>query len=176
MFGDYMNLDAEADDRVYDEIKSLEEMYTVVEQCLDEYNNTHKNRMNLVIFRYVLEHLSRICRVLRVPGGNALLVGVGGSGRQSLTRLACAMAGYSLFQPEISKSYGKNEWREDIKQVLKDTGSLNKTTVFLITDTQIKEESFLEDIDSLLNTGEVPNLFAADEKAEIMEVCIIVKQ
>ena len=42
--------------------------------------------------------------------------------------------------------------------------------VFLITDTQIKEESFLEDIDNLLNTGEVPNLFAADEKAEIMEV------
>lgn len=51
MFGDYMNPDAEAEERVYDEIKSLDEMYTVVEQCLDEYNNTHKNRMNLVIFR-----------------------------------------------------------------------------------------------------------------------------
>lgn len=54
--------------------------------------------------------------------------------------------------------------------VLKQTGCAGQTTVFLITDTQIKEESFLEDIDNLLNTGEVPNLFATDEKAEIMEV------
>lgn len=45
-----------------------------------------------------------------------------------------------------------------------------KPTVFLLTDTQIKEESFLEDVDSLLNTGEVPNLFAVDEKAELNEV------
>lgn len=57
--------------------------------------------------------------------------------------------------------------------MLNTAGGQGKTTVFLITDTQIKEESFLEDIDSLLNTGEVPNLFASDEKVEIMEVCSI---
>ncbi|XP_021341821.1 dynein heavy chain 12, axonemal-like isoform X1 [Mizuhopecten yessoensis] len=169
MFGDYLDPDAEQEDRVYSEVKEINQFYTVVESCLEEYNNTHKNRMNLVIFRYVLEHLSRICRILRIPGGNAMLVGVGGSGRQSLTRLATAMAGYNIFQPEISKSYGKFEWREDIKSLLKASGCQGNTTVFLLTDTQIKEESFLEDIDNLLNTGEVPNLFATDEKAEIME-------
>lgn len=47
-----MNPDAEPEERVYDEIMSLDDMYSIVEQCLEEYNNTHKNRMNLVIFRY----------------------------------------------------------------------------------------------------------------------------
>ena len=43
-------------------------------------------------------------------------------------------------------------------------------TVFLLTDAQIKEEAFLEDVDSVLNTGEVPNLFPPDEKQDIIEV------
>ena len=103
--------------KLYEEVESLDDMTGVVETALEEYNNTHKNRMNLVIFRYVLEHLSRICRIIKQPGGNALLVGVGGSGRQSLTRLATAMADYKLFQPEISKSYDTAEWKEDLKVI-----------------------------------------------------------
>uniref|UniRef100_A0A803T4Q5 Dynein axonemal heavy chain 12 n=1 Tax=Anolis carolinensis TaxID=28377 RepID=A0A803T4Q5_ANOCA len=168
LFGDYMNPDLEGDERIYFEIPDIQMFNDIVDLCLDEYNQTHKTRMNLVIFRYVLEHLSRICRVLKQSGGNALLVGMGGSGRQSMTRLATSMAKMSIFQPEISKSYGMNEWREDVKVSVK-----GLKTVFLITDTQIKDEGFLEDVDSVLNTGEVPNLFAADEKQEVMEVSII---
>ncbi|KAG7472883.1 hypothetical protein MATL_G00114010 [Megalops atlanticus] len=169
LFGDYMNPDLEDDERLYAEVPSMDSFGQVVEFCLDEYNQTNKNRMNLVIFRYVLEHLSRICRVLKQPAGNALLVGVGGSGRQSLTRLATSMAKMTLYQPEISKSYGMNDWREDLKRLLKSAGMKGEKTVFLLTDAQIKEEAFLEDVDSLLNTGEVPNIFAVDEKQEIME-------
>ncbi|XP_053173949.1 dynein axonemal heavy chain 12 [Scomber japonicus] len=169
LFGDYMNPDLEDDERLYAEVPSMDSFAEVVESCLDEYNQMHKNHMNLVIFRYVLEHLSRISRVLKQPGGNALLVGVGGSGRQSITHLATSMAHMTMFQPEISKSYGMTEWRDDLKMLLKNAGVKGQKTVFLLTDTQIKDEAFLEDVDSVLNTGEVPNLFAIDEKQEIME-------
>ncbi|KAF4799422.1 Dynein heavy chain 7, axonemal [Turdus rufiventris] len=168
-FGDYMVPELEGDERLYVEVPSIEEFSDIVEQCLDEYNQTQKTRMNLVVFRYMLEHLSRLSRILKQSGGNALLVGMGGSGRQSLTRLAAFMARMCVFQPEISKTYGTNEWREDLKRLLRNAGVKGLKTVFLITDTQIKEESFLEDIDSVLNTGEVPNIFAADEKQEILE-------
>ena len=49
------------------------------------------------------------------------------------------------------------------------SGVEGKQTVFLFTDNQIKEESFVEDINMILNTGDVPNIFANDEKADIIE-------
>ena len=101
-----MNPDADKEDRLYAEIRDMEQYHKIVLLSITEYNNTNKNRMDLVVFRYLLEHLSHICRILRSPGGHALLVGVGGSGRQSLTRLAASMGGHQLFQPEISKNYG----------------------------------------------------------------------
>lgn len=101
-----------------------------------------------------LQHITRVARVLRQPFGNALLVGVGGSGRQSLTRIAAFMAEFDVFTIEISKSYTKVEWYEDLRRVLKLAGADGKTTVFLFSDTQLKEESFLEDLNNILNTGE----------------------
>jgi len=50
MFGDYMNPDLDPDERVYEEVTSVEAMYQVAELCLMDYNNQSKNRMNLVIF------------------------------------------------------------------------------------------------------------------------------
>ncbi|TPX35722.1 hypothetical protein SmJEL517_g02025 [Synchytrium microbalum] len=170
LFGDFLTKKG-AEAPPYIEMTDINVVTAAVTTQLGEYNLVQKSKLNLVLFRFAIEHICRILRILRLPGGNALLVGVGGSGRQSLAKLATFMSQYEIFQIEISKSYGKAEWRDDLKKMLMLAGAENKPTVFLFTDSQIKEESFIEDIASLLNSGDVPNIFANDEKQAIIEKC-----
>lgn len=147
----------------------MDRLQRTMDEYLAEYNQLSKTPMSLVMFRFAIEHASRIARIIKQSNGHALLVGMGGTGRQSSTKLAVFMADYTLFRIELTKSYSFTDWREDIKKMHRLSGFDGKPTVFLFSDNQIKQESFLEDVNMLLNTGDVPNLYAADEKAEIQE-------
>lgn len=85
--------------------------------------------------------------------------------------MAAFVADFNLFQVQISKSYGMTEWRDDMRKLLMSAGCDDKNMVFLFPDTQIANENFLEDVSSMLNTGEVPNLYANEDRMDILEKC-----
>ncbi|XP_011850123.1 PREDICTED: dynein heavy chain 2, axonemal [Mandrillus leucophaeus] len=163
IFGDFLK-----EPKVYEDLTDLTVLKTVMETALNEYNlSPSVVPMQLVLFREAIEHITRIVRVIGQPRGNMLLVGIGGSGRQSLARLASSICDYTTFQIEVTKHYRKQEFRDDIKRLYHQAGVELKTTSFLFVDTQIADESFLEDINNILSSGEVPNLYKPDEFEEI---------
>ncbi|KAJ8727857.1 hypothetical protein PYW08_016242 [Mythimna loreyi] len=166
-FGNYMEPDA--DPKIYDQVMSLEDMADKMEYYLEEYNVVSSSPMALVMFRYALDHISRCTRVLLQDNGNLLLVGVGGSGRSSAVKLAASILEMNVVQIEISRVYGQNEWRDDIRKLLMKAGIIGKPLVFLFADNQIMYEGMVEDINMLLNTGDIPNLYGMDEKVEILD-------
>ncbi len=58
-------------------------------------------------------------------------------------------------QVEVSRSYGLAEWRDDLRRLCRRAGAEGRPTVFLFGDSSAAQEAFVEDVNSLLNSGEV---------------------
>ena len=114
LYGDYRNALELGEPRIYEDMQDYEASKAIFEQILQEYNETN-TPMNLVLFDDAIEHATRIHRVIRIDQGNALLVGVGGSGKQSLTRLAAFAAGCEIFEIKLSRGYNEQSFRDDLK-------------------------------------------------------------
>ena len=144
-----------------------------MESFQDDYNadpsyvGGNKKQMKLVMFLDACEHIARISRIIRQPQGNALIMGVGGSGRQSLSKMASFIMNYKIFQIEVVKNYNMRIWREDIKKCLMMAGVENKPISFLFVDTQIINEQMLEDLNNILNSGDVTNIYQEKDFEDI---------
>ncbi|KAH9636656.1 hypothetical protein HF086_003474 [Spodoptera exigua] len=110
----------------------------------------------------------RINRILEAPRGNALLVGVGGSGKQSLSRLSSFISSLEVFQIQLRKGYGMNDLKVDLAALNLKAGLKAIGNVFLMTDGQIADERFLVLINDLLASGEIAELFPDEDVENII--------
>ncbi|VDN16138.1 unnamed protein product [Dibothriocephalus latus] len=131
------------------------------------YNET-EGTMDLVLFNDALAHLSIIHRILRLEGSHALLVGVSGSGKKVLAKLAAFIAGLSPFEISLSKSYGMPEFCEDLKSLYSGMAENKKQYMFMFADNHVREEGFLELINNILTTGALVALFSEEDKDGII--------
>jgi len=149
-------------DSYYTPVKDVHILKNVLQVKLNEYNESNVV-MPLELFGMAMDHVTRIVRIIENPRGNAMLVGVGGSGKQSLSRLACFICGYDVFQISVSQSYGINDLKTDLQDLYMKAGVKNIPMSFLLTDTQIGDDTWLVFINDLLNTGFIADLFGEED-------------
>ncbi|KAK7012183.1 Dynein heavy chain 6 axonemal, partial [Biomphalaria glabrata] len=136
LFGNFMKMGCPPEEKFYEEISDMNKLQHVLGEYLDDLNLTSPKEMRLVFFMDAMEHITRLVRMIQQERGNALLVGVGGTGKQSLTRLSAHMCNYRCFQIELFRGYDFSSFHDDLKKLYDTAGIQNKPTIFLFTDTQ----------------------------------------
>jgi len=154
---------AMGNDRMYLPVKDMPSLKQCVEGKLAEYNETFA-AMNLVMFDDAINHVCRISRITDNPCGNALLVGVGGSGKQSLARVASFVNNQDVLTILVNQSYNQEALKLDLQEFYKKAAIKPGTPqAFLMTDGQIANERFLVFFNDMLSSGNIPDLFTREE-------------
>ncbi|KAL8275155.1 hypothetical protein Esti_000905 [Eimeria stiedai] len=144
----------------YEEVQDRQALRSSLQLKLEEFNASSKTgALNLVLFREAIERCCRIHRMLSTPRGHMLLVGVGGSGRQSLSVFAVKLAKQELWRIHTARNYTINDFREELKQVVVKTGIDGKSTTLLVADKELKTDAFSDSLNSLISSGQIPGLF-----------------
>jgi dynein heavy chain len=151
--------------QIYEQSPSMKFIRGRAYENLTRFNEAYPAKiMNLVLFDDAMRHLMKINRTIQQKRGSAMLVGVGGSGKQSLARLAAFTSKHQCFQIKITKNYNDNALFEDVRGLYVNAGQKGLQVTFLLTDAEVKHEGFLEYMNSILATGEIAGLFQKDER------------
>jgi dynein heavy chain len=154
-------------DGSYLPIPSIDKLRNVLDAKLLEYNESNA-MMDLVLFNAAMFHITRIARVIQSPGGNAMLIGVGGSGKQSLCKLAAFIENYEIKQLAVTSKFKVEDLKEELRLMYTACGVKGTQMVFLLTDSQIVNEQFLVYINGILNSGWLPDLFMKEDIDNIL--------
>eukprot|EP00741_Cyanophora_paradoxa_P022582 tig00000248_g21807.t1 len=114
-----------------------------------------------LLFRSAVEHAARASRTLTVPGCHAIVLGVPGSGRAELVRLAARLAGAEVAEPAP-------EWRNGLRRLMRQAAA--RRTALVLQESHLEGGSVLDDVSALVKGDELPGLFSAAERAELGEL------
>ena len=149
---------------------SREQLIAYLGQRLDVFNDEKLN-VPLVLFNDALDHILHIDRVVRQPLGHLLLVGDSGTGKTVLTRFVAWLNEMEVFQIKVSRMYTLANFDDDLRQVMRVAGVDNRPVCFIFDESNILSTGFLERMNALLASGEVPGLYEGDEMISLTTVC-----
>ena len=133
--------------------------------------NEEEYDIQLVVFDSVLEHIVRIDRVLKQPIGHLLLVGASGVGKTTLSRFVSWMNNLTVFQIKAGRNYSLPDFDADLRDVMKRAGCKQEKITFIFDESNVLSVAFLERMNALLASGEVPGLFEGDEYMTLISAC-----
>ena len=92
-----------------------------------------------------------------------LLVGASGVGKTTLSRFVSWMNGLSVFQIKAGRNFTLDDFDQNLRDVMKRAGCQLEKICFIFDESNVLGVAFLERMNALLASGEVPGLFDGEE-------------
>ncbi|KAB0345364.1 hypothetical protein FD754_022290, partial [Muntiacus muntjak] len=94
---------------------------------------------------------------------NYFEIGIDGCGKETCATLACYLAEHKIYRVPLSHNYAYLEFKEDFKKVFMQTGLEGNPSALIVSNLNLDQELFMEDLNSIINLGKIPDLFENEE-------------
>ncbi|TID30616.1 hypothetical protein CANINC_000771 [Pichia inconspicua] len=162
LFSDWLSLDYQSIDEIH--------LREFVRKRFNVFTQEETN-LEIVLYDELLDHLLRIDRIFKNVQGHMILVGPNGSGKTTLAKFVSWMNGINVYQLNVKRDYTLSDFDTCLKDILMLAAVKGEKTCFIIDESTILENSFLEKMNTLLANAEVPGLYDEDEFDELMNLC-----
>jgi dynein heavy chain len=130
---------------------------------LDYLSSTGATPFTMVFFKEAIANIVTIAHVLKLPRATSMQVGLGSSGRTTLTKFASFMLGYDFQTLEIRKDMNLIDFRDNMKALIMNAVMKKQHTTFLFKDEHIIDDSFFETVYSFITSAEIAGLLNTDD-------------
>ena len=138
----------------------------LVNQAIKNYEREFKE-VRLHLIDEVLELIAAEDRIVSMPGGSVLLAGISGVGRRTCSQLVAYMRNLEFFSPKIGREYTMKEFSKDLKSVFQQCVQENKQMLLFVEDHQLMSPQFMQCLNSLIASWEIPGLYTSEELEQI---------
>ncbi|XP_058131265.1 dynein axonemal heavy chain 14 [Dasypus novemcinctus] len=164
VFVDFLDINKALKKKTYQNTNDYNKLANILNEFQTRLSSTSLEiSHSMVFFKEAIEHITRATRVLRQPGSHMLLIGIDGCGKETCATLACYLAECKLYRMPVSHNYNYSEFKEDFKKVFIQTGLEGNPTVLMVANLNLDQELFLEDLNCIINSRKIPNLFETEE-------------
>ncbi|XP_066216240.1 dynein axonemal heavy chain 14 [Saccopteryx leptura] len=165
VFVDFLDINKPHKKKVYKNTNDYNKLAKVLSEFQMKLSSSSSSEIShsMIFFKEAIEHITRATRVLRQPESHMLLIGIDGCGKESCTTLACYLTEYKVYHMPITHNYAYMEFKEDFKKVFIQAGLEGNPTALIVSNLKLDQEAFLEDLNSILNLGKIPDIFENEE-------------
>ncbi|CAL5987537.1 Dynein_heavy chain [Hexamita inflata] len=135
----------------------------------DELLLSNPLAQHIVLTDEVIETILKIDRVIKQPVGHLLLVGISGVGKTTLAKFTAWLNNYECYDVQTHKKYTLQDFEELLRMLVIKAGVKQIKLVFLFDEANALETTFLEHMNALLASGEVPGLFEGDQLSQLLQ-------
>ncbi|SCM22337.1 dynein heavy chain, putative [Plasmodium berghei] len=148
-------------DKCYDQCKNIEELTLYLSEELNEYNNFYN--LNIVLFNDAIKHICKLIRIIDNLKSDALLLGIGGCGKTTISKFSSYVASKTFIEMDFSRHCTDNDIKKYLQNIFHRCVMKNEDIILFLKESKIHDNFFIY-INEYMCTNNIIDLYTKEEK------------